>query len=283
LHGVNPAAIIAGTLFEAWPMAFIDHDKASLYYQVVGEGPAITFAHGAGGNAASWFQQVPYFYNDYKTLCFDHRAFGRSRCLEEDFSTDRFADDLKAILDDAGISRTALVCQSLGGWTGITFSLKYPEMVSCLVMSHTTGGITNERIKSATSAAAAKRAPLTSPFDSWAVAADLAEKDPVKANLYNQIGAFNVTINFSKMLSGRGGPRVGTTADDLASFEVPTLFITADMDVVIPPEAVHEAATLVRNSETASFQGIGHSSYFEAPTLFNETVNEFLKRHVNEN
>jgi pimeloyl-ACP methyl ester carboxylesterase len=28
------------------------------YYEVHGEGPTIIFAHGLGGNHASWFQQV---------------------------------------------------------------------------------------------------------------------------------------------------------------------------------------------------------------------------------
>ena len=32
-----------------------------LYYEVHGDGPAIVFAHGAGGNHLSWWQQVPVF------------------------------------------------------------------------------------------------------------------------------------------------------------------------------------------------------------------------------
>ena len=29
-------------------------DGVDLYYEVVGQGPALVFAHGAGGNSASW-------------------------------------------------------------------------------------------------------------------------------------------------------------------------------------------------------------------------------------
>ena len=36
-------------------------DGASLYYEVHGKGPALVFAHGLGGNHASWWQQVPVF------------------------------------------------------------------------------------------------------------------------------------------------------------------------------------------------------------------------------
>ena len=39
-----------------------------LYYKSHGEGPAITFAHGRGGNRLSWWQQVPVFSKDYRCI-----------------------------------------------------------------------------------------------------------------------------------------------------------------------------------------------------------------------
>lgn len=37
-----------------------------LYYESHGEGPAIVFAHGRGGNHLSWWRQVPAFSDDYR-------------------------------------------------------------------------------------------------------------------------------------------------------------------------------------------------------------------------
>ena len=37
-----------------------------LYYESHGDGPAIVFAHGRGGNHLSWWQQVPHFSQDYR-------------------------------------------------------------------------------------------------------------------------------------------------------------------------------------------------------------------------
>ena len=39
----------------------VESSGTDIYYEVNGEGPAILFAHGAGGNAAIWFQQVAHF------------------------------------------------------------------------------------------------------------------------------------------------------------------------------------------------------------------------------
>ena len=260
-------------------MPYVTHDDARLYYQVIGEGSSITFAHGAGGNAASWYQQVPCFSLNYKTIVFDHRAFGRSECDPENYQASRFADDLAAILDDAGVEKTALVCQSMGGWTGVSFSLKYPERVSCLVMSHTTGGITNDKIQEALKEITRTRPAPKKPFGSWAIAADLPDKDPVKSNLYNQIRNFNVIIDLEKILAGIDGSRAETTEEQLKDFVVPTLFITSSMDVLMPANAIYEAAGMIKGAEVKFFEGVGHSSYFECPDEFNSIVGEFVAKH----
>lgn len=260
-------------------MPYVTNDDARLYYQVIGEGSAITFAHGAGGNAASWYQQVPFFSSSYKTIVFDHRAFGRSECDPENFHASRFADDLASVLDAAGVEKTALVCQSLGGWTGLSFSLKYPERVSCLVMSHTTGGITSKKIRAVLKEIAETRGAAKEPFGSLALAADLPDKDPVKSNLYNQIGNFNVIINLEKILAGITGIATETTEEQLKDFKVPTMFITSSMDVLMPAEAIYEAAGMIGGAEVKFFDGIGHSSYFECPEEFNAVVAEFVAKH----
>ena len=47
-------------------------------YQEHGEGEAIVFCHGAGGNLLSWWQQIPYFSKSYRCITFSHRGFGHS-------------------------------------------------------------------------------------------------------------------------------------------------------------------------------------------------------------
>ena len=50
-----------------------------LYYEVHGDGPAVVFAHGAGGTHMSWWQQVPALSRHFRCITFDHRGFGYSR------------------------------------------------------------------------------------------------------------------------------------------------------------------------------------------------------------
>ena len=96
-------------------MAVVRSGSAEIYYEVHGEGPPITFSHGAGGNTLAWYNQVPYFAKNHTVVTLDHRGWSRSTCAPEDKHAKFFAGDLKAVLYDARIERTALVCQSMGG------------------------------------------------------------------------------------------------------------------------------------------------------------------------
>ena len=122
-------------------MPYADVNGVRIYYESHGEGEAIVFAHGAGGNHLSWWQQVPFFRDRYRCVTFDHRGFGRSVERADGPGGASFAEDLRALLDHLGIERTLLAAQSMGGRACLGFSLAYPERVRGLVMSDTTGTI----------------------------------------------------------------------------------------------------------------------------------------------
>ena len=140
-------------------MPFVNTDNAKIYYETHGEGPPVVLAHGAGGNTLVWYQQIAHFARRHKVVAFDHRGWGRSQCAPEHKHARYFADDMRAVMDDAGVERAAVICQSMGGWTGMQFTLANPERVSCLVLSGTPGGVqTPSVIKSA-------RSPYPQPHD----------------------------------------------------------------------------------------------------------------------
>ncbi len=115
-----------------------------LYYEDGGDGDrAIVFAHGAGGNHMSWWQQVPHFSRRYRCITIDHRGFGQS--LDHSGETMRaYRRDLEELLDHLGIASTAIVAQSMGGFTGMTFAGTHPERVWALVMANTFLGVGDE-------------------------------------------------------------------------------------------------------------------------------------------
>ena len=59
-------------------MPYLDRPDCRLYYETEGQGPALVFAHGLGGNHLSWWQQVPHFRDRYTCVTFAHRGFSPS-------------------------------------------------------------------------------------------------------------------------------------------------------------------------------------------------------------
>jgi len=250
--------------------------NAEIHYEAHGEGRPVVFAHGAGGNAASWWAQVPAFVAaGFRAITFDHRGFARSACAGEHFDPAEFPADLRAILDAEGVERTALVCQSMGGWTGLPFALAWPERVSALVLCGTPGGLWTDAVAASFAGIAervARDGGIVGPGGA-ALGASYRAAHPEGAFLYDQIAGFNVGLEPGAV--GRiAGVRV--TAADLAGFATPTLVISGDEDVLFTPDALASVAEAIPGARLERLAATGHSAYFERPEAFNRLVLEFL-------
>ena len=125
-------------------MPYASVNGIELYYESHGEGPAILFAHGAGGNHLSWWQQVPYFSGQYRCITFDHRAFGMSGDTTG-AGRSSFAQDAIALLDHLGLERVFVVAHSMGGRTAAGLVRNAGNRLRALVLSGTLGGAVDEQ------------------------------------------------------------------------------------------------------------------------------------------
>jgi pimeloyl-ACP methyl ester carboxylesterase len=267
------AAGIGVSSHEAMPHA--ERPDAKLYFEVTGDGPPVVFAHGAGGNTLIWWQQVPWFARRRRVIAFDHRGFGRSTCPPGRFHAREFAGDLRAVLDAAGAERVALVCQSMGGWTGLRAALEYPERIACLVLSGTPGGVFTPRVIDAF-AKIGRLAASEGIRGAPALAPDFPARQPALAHLYDQIAALNRGLEpgaLATLAQARVEPA------ELSGFAVPTLLVSGEFDQLFPPESLKEAAGQIPGARLASFPGAGHSPYFEDAPRFNALVEAFLDAH----
>ena len=260
-------------------MPLVPRPHAAIHYEVYGDGPPLVLAHGAGGNTLVWWQQVPHFARRYRVLSFDHRGFGRSQC-EPGFEQARhFAGDLAAVLDDAGIARAALVCQSMGGWTGMQLARTQPDRVAALVLSGTPAGILTPKVLGALSAIGAAAAQMER-VPVWneahpALAADVFERDPERGFLYAQLAALNPPGAIGRLEL----QEVMTEPAALAEWSIPTVLVGGEHDRLFAPDILEDVAAAIPGARFARIPYAGHSPYFEAPDEFNRVVDEFLDQH----
>lgn len=251
------------------------HDT-DIYYEVHGEGErTLMLAHGMGGNAAIWFNQVAHFCRDYRVVIFDHRYFARSRCPVDRFNPAWFPDDALAVMDAENIASAVFICQSMGGWTGSQVALGHADRIDALVMSHTPGVFSHDSAVNDRSAVADLVSGPQSPFANAALAADYPDKSPAGAVLYNQIGSFNA-IDRAVIPRAIAEANIAVDTETLTDYRVPTLFITADKDILFPPAYIEALAATVPGALFTNLGDAGHSSYFEIPDAFNARVGAFL-------
>lgn len=253
-------------------MPYVTNKGVNLYYEVHGEGEkTIMLAHGMGGNAAIWFNQIAHFSPHYRVIAFDHRYFGRSPCSVDDYKPALFPSDAMAIMDAEGVSSAIWICQSMGGWTGSQLAVHVPERVETLIMSHTPGIFQHA---SAVSDSARLAQTINSGFLP-ALASDFPQKNPPMAALYGAINRFN---NIENAVISRkiGEAKLGIDTDSLENYAIPTLFITGDQDVLFEAGYIKALAATVPGAEFINLGEVGHSSYFELPEAFNSAAEKFL-------
>lgn len=254
-------------------MPMLDHD-VPLYYTEAGTGEPILFCHGAGGNAASWFNQFGEFAKDYRCIAYDCRGFGRSTCTAEQLRVGEFAADALAVLDALAIDSAHFVCQSMGGWAGVRVALDHPERIRKLVLSDTIGGIALpsgiESLASVGKRVADARLKVA------AIAASYPRKNPAGAFLYGQLSDFNrlpdVALGKALLADAALVP-----VERARRLRLPILIFSGTDDVLWPPAVLAELAATLPTAERFEIDS-GHSPYFENPRVFNQVLREFLGR-----
>jgi 3-oxoadipate enol-lactonase len=251
-------------------MPFAELPGASLYYEVHGSGPYLVFAHGAGGNHLSWWQQVPVFAARFRCVTYDQRGWGRSIC-DGDPDPARFAPDLAALLDHVGAERAALVGQSMGGWAVLGCALAHPTRVTHLVLTSTLGGLTDQTIVDGLLRGIDVSA--SQPIDGRAaLAADFPDREPVRTFLFEQIAQMNppLTPRFLRALVQLRYALPG------GRLPMPVSFIAGAKDRLFPIDLIRLVHGRVADAELVVVPEAGHSVYFECPAEFNRALDAFL-------
>ncbi|MEB2343589.1 MAG: alpha/beta fold hydrolase [Deltaproteobacteria bacterium] len=255
-------------------MPGLDVAGGTLHWEAHGAGPPLVLVHGSGGSALSWWQQVPRYARHHRVITYDVFGFGRSAGDPAARHPRRLAGDLAAVLDAAGVARAALVCQSLGGWTGLPFALAHPERTAALVLSGSPGGLVTPAI-ARDLAGLPERMARRPGLAGMALAEDYPAREPALTFLYEQIGARNPPDVIAAY--GAGLAEVVIPPARLAGFAVPTLLVAGEQDAFFSPPALAEVAAAIPGARITIFPGAGHSPYWEIPAAFDAEILRFLE------
>jgi pimeloyl-ACP methyl ester carboxylesterase len=259
-----------------------DVNGAVLYYEVAGEGEPLVLVHAGIADGRMWDAQVDAFSRRYRTIRYDLRGFGRSPMVPGPFSHHA---DLRALLDDLGIDRAALVGCSMGGGAVVDFALENPERAEALVLvGAAVGGLEFDE----------------GPLGEWVelVAADEAGDlervselevrmwvdgprrgpdvvDPAVRDLVREMNL--IALKNEATQPGEELEPETPAASRLSQIRAPTLVLVGDEDRARTLAAADLLGGAIPGSRKTVMSGTAHLPNMERPEEFNRLVLDFLE------
>lgn len=252
-------------------------------YETCGSGPPLVCCHAFAVDRTMWNLQRARFAESHQLITFDQRGCGESDhpALEpgkpDPYTIDRFADDLRGVLDALGIQRARILGLSMGAATALRFAILWPERVEKLILASAMASrLPEEIIQRAQKiiqvlekdgVGQAYRVYFGGPLFSG-----LAERRDGGIDLERMArhatpegfrGCFRVTI---------GRPSV---VDNLHRITAPTLILVGEKDIHYLDDA-ELMADRIPNARREIMHGTGHAMSVEAPELFADEVLRFL-------
>jgi pimeloyl-ACP methyl ester carboxylesterase len=222
-------------------------------------------------NSSRWWTQVrPDFAARFTTIVTDHRGTGASDKPDAPYSTQLFASDCVAILDDAGISSSHVYGTSMGGRIAQWIAASHGERVERLVLGCTSPGGPHAIERSAE------------------VRKSLAQVDAMKAR--KALEALMYTPSYRGPFNTLGDPQMPPHArkrhlfasaehdawDVLPSITAPTLVVHGTDDIFNPTANAPLIAERIPGARMHLIEGARHGYFEEFRSVATPLVMDFL-------
>jgi pimeloyl-ACP methyl ester carboxylesterase len=256
----------------------------SIYYETCGEGDSLVLIMGLGGGSSLWWRQVAFFSPEYQVVTFDSRGVGRSEKPDAPYSMGMLVDDAAGLMEKLGIASAHVYGVSMGGMVAQELALRYPKLVSSLILGATTCGGTHaemtdqETVQKLFSIMTLSPAEVVRVSTSVTFSAGFIEshRDKVKEWLIKGAESPPSPTGFKRQAEAVAGFE---TYDRLPQIRVPTLIVAGTADQLIPVENSRLLASRIPGAELVLFEGAGHGYLWEAEEEANRVVFDFLRRH----
>jgi pimeloyl-ACP methyl ester carboxylesterase len=260
-------------------------------YVDLGDGPGepIVWIHGLGACWQTWLENLPHFARSHRCIALDLPGFGASPMPAEDISIERYAAVVDELLRQLGVERAIVVGNSMGGFIATELAIRFPTVVSRLVLvSAAVFWQEYRRARPLVALAQASEAVVGRALVSAEPA--LIRRPGLRAAAL-AFGGFHLPHLLSRELQAELLVTARRTAgflpalQALASFPLreelpdiacPTLIVWGTHDTLVGAEHADELARLIPDARKVVFERTGHVPMLERPARFNAAVDEFL-------
>jgi pimeloyl-ACP methyl ester carboxylesterase len=270
------------------------------------DGQPIILSHGWGPNSAVWYYAKRQLSDRFRVIVWDLPGLGKSsRPNNHDYSVEKYARDLEAVIAISGDKPVILLGHSMGGMITLTFCRLFPEYlgsrVASLILVDTTYTnplktcIFNNLLRKL-------QKPLLEPLLKLTTVLSpvlwlMTWLAYFNGSLYISVELSGFTgtetrgqLDFSALLSAFGSPGIlarGTLGmfnyDEtrtLAMINVPVLVVCGATDIATIPQASDRMNAELPLSQLVIIKPGGHMALMEQNQQFSQTVRAFCTSHA---
>lgn len=281
LGPLEPASVDAGS---AAPSAavprthYAESDGASIAFQTFGEGPDLVLIGGYCTNVEAQWEHpgIADFLTRLgeiaRVTVLDKRGVGLSDRVPHDSvpPLETRADDLAAVLNEAGVERATVLGSSEGGSLGAVFAAGHPERVDRLILHNTW----------VTGFPRAGRSDLDFVQEHWGTGRVFTELGPSLAEapggreLLARLERQSATPRTARHLLELIGQV--DIAGILGAISVPTLVLHREGDQIVPPAHGRQLAASIPGACLVVLEGADHFLFSGDPTQTLESIAAFM-------
>lgn len=275
---------------------FASYDGTEIGYRVAGDGPPLVCLPGGPGRAAEYLGDLGGLDRSRRLILPDIRGVGLSADPADPatFRVDRLVTDVESLRGHLGLERMDLLAHSAGSVLATLYVAAYPDRLSRLIL--VTPGLAAVGVDSPEDqvrAALARR--QAEPWYPAAVAAlermmageltmdAYRASRPLFYGRWDEAARAHATVGISERhQAARDAYFAGASFDPAATrtalkaLAAPVLLYAGDLDALVTPAAVREAAAAFNDATVIVQPGAGHFPWLDDPAAFSAAITQFL-------
>ena len=258
-------------------------DGRRLAWREAGDGPALVFIHGMGGNSLNWETQYTRFADRYRVIGWDAPGYGESEDWPMDApSVADYVAAIAALLDALDVGSAHMIGHSFGGTLMPAVQKAHPDRVASMVLAQPVIG--------SGPLGAAKQAEIIAAREN--LLADLGIEDYARQHAPRSVAATADAATVAKGIevTSRTRPkghlaqwRAMARADifaEIGDTPCPATVIAGAGDKTASQAVVKRIAAAIDGARFVELPDVGHMIYIEHPERFNAALEDHLTRAV---
>lgn len=266
-----------------------------LFYQLSGTGEPVVLIPGLGLDHTYFRYAIPELERHFRVLAYDPRGTGQSDRPPGEYSSTLWANDLRQLTAQLGISEAHVVGSSLGGCVALDLVRQTPEVARSLILVAAFSELdraleTNFRMRISIVERLGMGEVICDHVTLWTLSREFIETERGKQATAGLLAGLSrndpkLYVEFLRAILRFGRALPGQEAEPkftsyLSEIKIPTLVVVGDRDILTPVSFSQKIRDQMPNAELAIIKNCGHITFIEQPEENTRLIVEFVRRRA---